>query len=88
MSWKATWGKTCLAMFRGQYCTPNCGGDILFPIQYHINKIEKDTLLVSAYYDRLGTKDSMEVHSFNNNRCIMDFNNCPSGTQVEFYSKF
>lgn len=82
MSWKATWGKLFGNVW-GQYCT-QIVGDILFhSVPYKQNR--KDTL-VSAYYDRLGTKDSMGCIRLTTIDALWIFNNCPSGTQVEFYS--
>lgn len=82
MSWKATWGKLFGNVW-GQYCT-QIVGDILFhSVPYKQNK--KDTL-VSAYYDRLGTKDSMGCIRLTTIDALWIFNNCQSGTQVEFYS--
>lgn len=82
MSWKATWGKLFGNVW-GQYCT-QIVGDILFhSVPYKQNR--KDTL-VSAYYDRLGTKDSMGCIRLTTIDALWIYNNCPSGTQVEFYS--
>lgn len=82
MSWKATWGKLFGNVW-GQYCT-QIVGDILFhSVPYKQNR--KDTL-VSAYYDRLGTKDSMGCIRLTTIDALWIFNNCASGTQVEFYS--
>lgn len=82
ISWKATWGKLFGNVW-GQYCT-QIVGDILFhSVPYKQNK--KDTL-VSAYYDRLGTKDSMGCIRLTTIDALWIFNNCASGTKVEFYS--
>lgn len=82
MSWKAVWGKLFGNVW-GQYCT-QIVGDILFhSVPYKQNR--KDTL-VSAYYDRLGTKDSMGCIRLTTIDALWIFNNCASGTQVEFYS--
>lgn len=82
MSWKAAWGKLFGNVW-GQYCT-QIVGDILFhSVPYKQNR--KDTL-VSAYYDRLGTKDSMGCIRLTTIDALWIFNNCASGTQVEFYS--
>jgi len=82
MSWKATWGKLFGNVW-GQYCT-QIVGDILFhSVPY--KKAKKDTL-VSAYYDRLGTKDSMGCIRLTTADARWIYYNCPSGTQVEFYS--
>ena len=78
MSWKATWGKLFGNVW-GQYCT-QIVGDILFhSVPYKQNR--KDTL-VSAYYDRLGTKDSMGCIRLTTIDALWIFNNCASGTQV------
>lgn len=82
MSWKATWGKLFGNVW-GQYCT-QIVGDILFhSVPYKQNR--KDTL-VSAYYDRLGMKASMGCIRLTTIDALWIFSNCPSGTQVEFYS--
>lgn len=82
ISWKATWGKLFGNVW-GQYCT-QIVGDILFhSVPYKQNR--KNTL-VSAYYDRLGTKDSMGCIRLTTIDALWIFNNCASGTKVEFYS--
>lgn len=82
LAWKTVWGKLFGNVW-GQYCS-QIVGDILFhSVPYMQNK--KDTL-VSAYYDRLGTKDSMGCIRLKTIDAQWIYYNCPSGTQVEFYS--
>lgn len=82
MSWRSAWGKLFGNVW-GQYCT-QIVGDILFhSVPYKQNR--KDTL-VGAYYDKLGTKASMGCIRLTTIDALWIFNNCASGTQVEFYS--
>lgn len=82
LSWKATWGKLFGNVW-GHYCT-QIVGDILFHSVPYMQA--KNDTLVSAYYDRLGTKDSMGCIRLTTIDAKWIFDNCPSGTQVEFYS--
>ena len=82
LSWKATWGKLFGNVW-GHYCY-QIVGDILFhSVPYMQNR--NDTL-VSAYYDRLGRKDSMGCIRLTTIDAKWIFDNCAPGTQVEFYS--
>lgn len=82
ISWKAVWGKLYGNVW-GHYCC-QVVGDILFhSVPYLQNK--NDTL-VGKYYDRLGTKDSMGCIRLTTIDAKWIYDNCPSGTQVEFYS--
>lgn len=82
ISWKAVWGKLFGNVW-GHYCT-QIVGDILFHSVPYMQA--KNDTLVTAYYDRLGTKDSMGCIRLTTIDAQWIYNNCQSGTQVEFYS--
>lgn len=82
MGYKWVWGKLYGNVWGHYSC--QIVGDILFhSVPY---KQAKNDTLVSAYYDRLGTKDSMGCIRLTTIDAQWIYNNCPSGTQVEFYS--
>lgn len=82
LSWKATWGKLFGNVW-GHYCY-QIVGDILFHSVPYLQA--KNDTLVSAYYDRLGTKDSMGCIRLTTADAKWIYDNCATGTQVEFYS--
>lgn len=68
----------------GQYSTWICG-DILFHSVPYLTKGDKSSLEYWAY-DQLGQRVSMGCVRLTTADALWIFNNCPVGTQVEFYA--
>lgn len=82
LAWKARWGRLFGNVW-GQYCSQVVGDILIHSVPY--NQARNDTL-VSTYYDRLGRKDSMGCIRLTTIDAQWIYYNCPSGTQIEFYS--
>ncbi len=80
---KWNWGELIGPVW-GQYCSVVVGDILFHSVPYSVRGDKAS--LISKYYDRLGTKDSLGCIRLTTIDAKWIFDNCPSGTQVEFYS--
>ncbi len=81
MSQKYRWHELNGGLY-GQYCSRITGHILFHSVPY--TKASPDSLKYT-YYDKLGTKASAGCIRLTTADAIWIYNNCPSGTMVEFY---